>query len=151
MRSCCLALLLSLVLVSPTRAQETRGTILGTVRDAEGVVPGATVTITSLDTRSVQTLQTNGSGYFEAPLLQPGTYSVTVTMTGFKTLSQTGLVLAVGQQLSLALKIDVGALAETVTVVADTPLLDTSSVSSAPWSCGRGRAIRGWAPSSARP
>jgi len=130
MRSRCLALLLSLVSILPASAQETRGTILGTVRDAEGVVPGATVTITSLDTRSSQTLQTNGSGYFEAPLLQPGTYEITVAMTGFKTLSQTGLVLAVGQQLSLPLKIEIGQVAETVTVVADTPLLDTSSVSS---------------------
>ncbi len=130
MRLCCFALLLSSAFVLPVGAQETRGTILGTVRDAEGVVPGATVTITSLDTRGTQTLLTNGSGYFEAPLLQPGTYEVTVAMTGFKTLAQTGLVLAVGQQLSLALKIEVGQVAETVTVVADTPLLDTSSVSS---------------------
>src|SRR5688500_6730187 len=130
MRPCCLALLLSSAFILPAAAQETRGTIQGTVGDAEGIVPGATVTITSLDTRSTQTLQTNGSGYFEAPLLQPGNYEVTVAMQGFKTLSQTGLVLAVGQQLSLALRIEVGAIAETVTVVADTPLLDTSSVSS---------------------
>jgi len=130
MRRSCLVLLLSLVSGLPANAQETRGTILGTVRDAQGVVPGATVTITSLDTRSVQTLQTNGSGYFEAPLLQPGNYEVTVAMTGFKTLAQSGLVLAVGQQLSLSLKIEIGAIAETVSVVADTPLLDTSSVSS---------------------
>ena len=129
MRTCVWALLLSLLVV-PANAQETRGTILGTVRDAQGVVPGANVTITSLDTRASQQLVTNGSGYFEAPLLQPGTYQVTVAMTGFKTLSQTGLVLAVGQQLSLALRIEVGQLAETVTVTADTPLLDTSSVSS---------------------
>ena len=51
-------------------------------------------------------------------------------MTGFKTLTQTGLVLAVGQQLSLALRLEVGQVAETVNVTADTPLLDTSSVSS---------------------
>ena len=125
-----LTLLLSSTFVFPVVAQETRGTIQGTVRDGEGVVPGASVTITSLDTRTSQTLQTNGSGYFEAPLLQPGNYEVTVAMQGFKTLSQTGLVLAVGQQLGLSLRIEVGAIAETVTVVADTPLLDTSSVSS---------------------
>ena len=133
MRCCCRALLLSSVLVLPVQlveAQETRGNILGTVKDAEGVVPGATITITNLDTRASQRLVTNTAGYFEAPLLQPGSYEVTVTMTGFKTLTQTGLVLAVGQQLSLALKIDVGQLEETVTVTADTPLLDTSSVSS---------------------
>ena len=88
----------------PPNAQETRGNISGTVKDAQGVVPGATVTITSLDTGGAQQLVTNGTGYFEAPLLQPGNYQVTVAMTGFKTLTQTGLVLAVGQQLSLALR-----------------------------------------------
>ena len=130
MRTCCWALLLSSVLVLPANAQETRGTISGTVKDAGGVVPGAAVTITSLDTRASQQLVTNGSGYFEAPLLQPGTYQVTVALNGFKTLTQTGLVLAVGQELSLALGIEVGQVAETVNVVADSPLLDTSSVSS---------------------
>jgi len=126
----CWALLLSSVLVFPANAQETRGTISGTVRDAQGVVPGANVTITSLDTSGAQHLVTNGTGYFEAPLLQPGTYQITIAMTGFRTLTQTGLVLAVGQQLSLALRLEIGQLADTVNVTADTPLLDTSSVSS---------------------
>jgi hypothetical protein len=130
MRTCCWALLLSVALALPVHAQETRGSILGTVRDDQGVVPGAAVTITNLDTRASQPLVANSSGYFEAPLLQPGPYEVTVVMTGFKTLTRTDVVLAVGQQLSLALKIEVGAVTETVNVSAATPLLDTSSVSS---------------------
>jgi hypothetical protein len=130
MRKYCWALLLSSVLAFPVHAQETRGSILGTVRDDQGVVPGAAVTITNLDTRASQPLVTNSSGYFEAPLLQPGPYEVTVVMTGFKTLTRSDVVLAVGQQLSLALKIEVGAVTETVNVSAGTPLLDTSSVSS---------------------
>jgi Carboxypeptidase regulatory-like domain len=130
MRRCCWALLLASALVLPAYAQETRGSILGTVRDAQGVVPGATVTIMNLDTRATQRLVTNDSGYFEAPLMQPGNYEVTAAMTGFKTLTQSGLVLAVGQQLSLTLRIEIGQINETVTVSAGTPLLDTSSVSS---------------------
>ena len=131
MRRCCWALLLSLALVFPASAQETRGNISGTVRDAQGVVPGATVTITSTRHGASQQLVTNSSGYFEAPLLQPGNYQVTVEMTGFKTLTRTGIVLAVGQQVSLPLTLEVGQVTEeTVTVTADTPLLDTSSVSS---------------------
>ena len=54
-------------------AQETRGNISGTVRDAQGVVPGAMVTVTNVDTQVTQNLVTNDSGYFEAPLLNPGT------------------------------------------------------------------------------
>jgi len=53
----------------PVEAQETRGNINGTVQDSSGVVPGATVTITNVDTGQTQTLVTNGTGYFEAPLL----------------------------------------------------------------------------------
>ncbi len=66
-------------------AQETRGTISGTVQDAQGVVPGATVRITNTDTNTTQSLVTNSTGYFEAPLLQPGTYRIAVEMANFKT------------------------------------------------------------------
>ena len=126
----CWTILLSSVLVVPANGQETRGTISGTVRDAQGVVPGAKVAMASLDTGGVQHLVTNGSGYFEAPLLQPGNYQVAMAMTGYRTLRQTGMVVAVGQQLSVALRLEIGQVEETVKVTADTPLLDTSAVSS---------------------
>jgi hypothetical protein len=70
--------------VCPAAAQDTRGNISGTVNDSAGVIPGATVTIRSIDTGVTQTLATNNSGYFEAPLLQPGRYEVSVEMQGFK-------------------------------------------------------------------
>ena len=84
MRRLVWALVLSLVVALPVGAQETRGNIAGTVRDNAGVIPGATVTIVSTDTGSKQELITNSSGYFEAPLMQPGTYEISVEMTGFK-------------------------------------------------------------------
>src|SRR5687768_12976771 len=95
--------LLSVLVAVPTGAQETRGNISGTVQDAQGAIPGATVKITGVDTGATQQLVTNSSGYFEAPLLQPGNYSITVEMAGFKTLTRSGLVLTVGQQLSVTL------------------------------------------------
>ena len=70
MRKCCWILLLASVLAASAAAQETRGNISGTVRDAQGIVPGATVTITSTDTGAAQPLVTNNSGYFEAPLVR---------------------------------------------------------------------------------
>jgi len=130
MRQYVCALLLLLVVGLPVSAQETRGNISGTVKDATGVVPGATVTITSADTGAKQALTTNGSGYFEAPLLQPGNYSVSVEMSGFKKVTRSGIVLAVGQRLDLPFTLELGTISESVTVVGESPLLDTNSVSS---------------------
>jgi hypothetical protein len=131
MRTWLWAIVVSLVVALPAGAQETRGNISGTVKDSTGVIPGATVTITSADTGSKQDLITNSSGYFEAPLMQPGNYSISVEMAGFKKLSRTGLVLAVGQRLEVPLTLELGAISETITVTGEAPLLDTNSVASA--------------------
>src|SRR5262245_4891093 len=58
----------------PAVAQETRSTISGTVRDEQGVIPGATVKVVNTGTGVTQTLTTNTSGYLEARLLNAGTY-----------------------------------------------------------------------------
>ena len=129
MRTCCWILLSSL-LVAPASAQETRGNISGTVRDAQGVIPGATVTITGTDTGAVQRLVSNSSGYFEAPLVQPGNYQISVAMAGYKGLTRPGIVVAVGQQVSVTLMLELGQVTEEITVTAASPLLDTSAVSS---------------------
>src|SRR5918997_209328 len=99
MRKLLSVLTLCLLLIPGAAAQETRGTISGTVQDPQGVVPGATVRITNVDTNTTQTLVTNNTGYFEAPLLQPGTYRTTVEMASFKTVTRDGVALAVGQQI----------------------------------------------------
>jgi hypothetical protein len=124
-------LVLSLIAVLPASAQETRGNISGTVRDNAGVIPGATVLIVNTDTGAKQELTTNATGYFEAPLMQPGTYEITVEMTGFKRLTQRGIVLAVAQQMNIPFVLEVGAISENITVTGEAPLLDVSSVSSA--------------------
>lgn len=68
-----------------TLAQETRSTILGTVKDPSGaVVSGATVDVTNTETNATTKLSTNTSGYFEARYLLPGIYQITVTAQGFK-------------------------------------------------------------------
>src|SRR5829696_6609898 len=127
-----LSVLLVVALLAPAsaRAQETRGNINGTVQDSSGVIPGATITVTNVETGQSQKLLTNNSGYFEAPLLQPGHYRVTVDMTGFRGLTQSGITLSVGQSITLKLTLEVGAIAERVEVTAKSPILDTTSVSS---------------------
>ena len=112
----------------PATAQETRGTISGTVKDAQGVIPGAPVKITNVETGVVQPVITNSSGYFEAPLLRAGTYEVSVEMTGFKTLRRAGITLAGGQQMTLQFELEIGTLAETITVTGEAPLLEVNAV-----------------------
>jgi hypothetical protein len=65
MRKLLLVLILCGLTVMAAAAQETRGNISGTVQDAQGVVPGATVKITNVDTSTTQVLVTNNTGYFD--------------------------------------------------------------------------------------
>jgi len=123
-------LIVTILLPLTSTAQETRGNISGTVRDAQGVVPGAMVRITNTDTKVAQNLVTNDSGYFAAPLLNPGTYEVTVQMSGFKSAVRNDIVLGVGQQLTVPFMLEVGAITEEIVVRAQAPLLDTSSLTS---------------------
>jgi len=124
-----LALLLA-VLPATAAAQETRGNINGIVEDQSGVVPGASVRIINTGTNQTQQLVTNERGYFEALLLNSGTYAVRVELPGYKSFTQTGISLAVGQTLSLTVKLEVGQISEQIEVTADAPLIDTTTVSS---------------------
>ena len=101
MRKLLFVLILCFLAVTAASAQDTRGKISGTVQDTQGVVPGATVRITNVDTNTTQVLVTNATGYFEAPLLQPGTYRIVVEMANFKTSARDGVALAVGQQINI--------------------------------------------------
>ena len=130
MRPALCLFLLGILLPCAAAAQETRGNISGTVRDEQGVVPGASVKITNVETQVSQTIVTNDSGYFEAPLLNAGTYEVTVQMTGFKSATRSNIVLGVGQQLTVPFMLEVGQISEEVVVRAETPILDTNSLSS---------------------
>ncbi|MDX1984425.1 MAG: carboxypeptidase-like regulatory domain-containing protein [Bryobacteraceae bacterium] len=116
-------------IVGSCLAQDTRGSISGTVTDAQAaVVAGAAVTVANTGTGALTRLTTNASGYYEAPLLLPGEYSVTVEMAGFKRVSRTGITLALSERLLIDMQLEVGGTAESVTVTADAPLLNTDSV-----------------------
>ncbi|HEU4890455.1 MAG TPA: carboxypeptidase-like regulatory domain-containing protein [Vicinamibacterales bacterium] len=120
-----------LVLPLSAAAQDTRGRISGTVRDASGVVPGAAIKITNTDTSVSQNLTTNASGYYEASFLNPGTYAVSVQMPGYKAVVRDRITLGVGEQLTVPFTLEVGQLTEEVVVTAESPLIDTTSIKSA--------------------
>ncbi len=120
---------LLLALAGSGFAQETRSTILGTVRDSAGaVVPGATIEVTNADTNASTRRTANDKGYFEAPYLLPGNYNVTVSAPGFKRYVQRGYALTVNSRQNLDITIEVGGTSETVTVTAtNTALLETTN------------------------
>lgn len=119
-----------LVLLScVSSAQDTRGSISGTITDSQAaIVTGAVVTVTNTDNGTAVQLTSNRSGYYEAPLLLPGSYSVTAEMAGFKKTVRTGITLALSEQLQINIQLEVGGTTESVTVSAEAPLLDTSTV-----------------------
>jgi hypothetical protein len=109
-------------------AQETRSTILGTVKDPTGaVVAGATVDVVNTDTNTASKVTTNDSGYFEAPYLLPGTYTITITASGFKKYVQPNYTLSVNSRQNINIALEVGGAEETVTVTANAALLETTS------------------------
>ena len=112
-------------------AQETRGTFSGTVTDSSGAaVAGAVVAVTNVDTNNVVQASTNSTGYYEAPLLLPGSYQIAVESAGFKKFVRSGLTLGLGQQQLIDIKLEVGNATESITVSAESPILDTSTTSS---------------------
>ena len=121
-------LMVALVLPASLYAQETRGRITGRVTDAtKGTIPGATVTVTDPTRNATVTVTTNEQGLFQANFLLPGTYKVTVELAGFKTYVQEGLVLEMTETRDLAVVLEVGALAESVSVVADVSTVNTAN------------------------
>src|SRR5687768_13072466 len=116
--------------VTSAFGQDSRGTITGTVRDAsKGVVPGATVTITSEAMGNEITIVTNQDGYFQAPYLIAGTYKIGVELQGFKKYVREGVEVRIADRLELDITLEVGGTTEEVTVAATTPLLETTNAS----------------------
>ena len=111
-------------------AQESRGAITGRVLDGQGaVVPGAKVSVTNNATNGTRRGEANGTGYYEFNYLEPSSYSVNVEAPGFKKFLRQGITVNVGSRLEIDVPLEVGAVAETVEVKADLPLLDTTSAS----------------------
>src|SRR5271157_4580336 len=101
-------------------AQESRATIQGTVKDSQGgVIAGANVVVTNVDTKTAVDLKTNATGRFIAPLLTPGNYTVTVDAPGFKKEVQQGITLLTADVRDVDLTLQVGASTESVTVTGE--------------------------------
>jgi hypothetical protein len=126
----CVALLVALasaVLAPLAHGQTITATLQGVVRDAsQAALPGATVTLRERDTGLVRTTTTDTAGSYVLSHLQAGIYDLTVELASFKTLQREGLRFQVGQETTLDVSLEVGGVAETVTVQGETPLIEAS-------------------------
>ena len=111
------------------QAQGLTGQISGTVTDATGgVLPGVTVTIKNVGTGLTREAVTGTDGGFVFPDLLAGTFDLTLTMQGFKTYEQKGIVLGATERVALrAIALDVGGVAETVSVQAESVQVQTTN------------------------
>lgn len=116
----------------PALSQQITAAITGTVEDSAGaVIPGATVTATDTERNTTFETRTGPDGLFNLPRLPIGIYDVKVEATGFETAIQSHITLVLNQTARLAIRMQVGAVANTVQVTAEAPQLqaDTTQVS----------------------
>ena len=117
-----------LLVRSFSQAQSVTGSITGVVADQSGVViPGATVTATSVKTGLAHKAEADATGVYTIPLLNPDVYNVRAEQTGFSATVQQGITIEVNQVVTVNFAMKMGTLRQTVTVEAgSTPLLTTS-------------------------
>jgi hypothetical protein len=107
-------------------AQSSAGSLVGTVSDASGVIPNATVIVKDKLTGKERTVQTSGQGGFTVPDLDVGLYTVTVKAPGHKTHISTDVKMDAGKDYSLPITMEVGEVSENVTVVAGAEIINSS-------------------------
>jgi len=107
-------------------AQAT-GAVAGLVSDESGaVMPGVTIEVTNIGTGISRTAVSGGDGYYSVPQVAPGTYSVRASLSGFKEVTHTGIIVSVGDTSRVDFKLAVGGVQENVTVNGAAPLVETA-------------------------
>lgn len=114
------------LLTATLPAQEFRATVAGHVFDASNAsVPNVTVQVLNTGTNEMAAAVTDSSGTYTVPFLKPGTYRISVEATGFKKFVRDNVVLNVGQVAGIDIGLEVGAMTETMTVTAESAVLET--------------------------
>jgi len=126
-----LAVAALLGVAGPATSQSFQGGMRGAVKDAQGVIPGVTITVTNDATGVSRDTISNESGEFSFPALDPSTYSIRAGVQGFKTFERRGIRVGAQQFITLDITLEVGTVSETITVTADAPLIETSNASHA--------------------
>jgi Carboxypeptidase regulatory-like domain/TonB-dependent Receptor Plug Domain len=109
-------------------AQSTYGTLLGTVQDASGgVVPGANVTATELNTNTEKQAITDAHGDYQIPNLLPGQYEVSVLALGFKKFLRRNVLLGPRAEVRIDVPLEVGTTTSEIQVTTATPVITTET------------------------
>lgn len=120
-------LFLMSILIGAAMAQESRGTISGRISDPTGaVVPGAAIEAINLDTNVVLQTTSNETGNYQIPFVTPGNYKITAERAGFKHLEKSGVRVSTATEVTVDLKLEIGAVTENMTVSAASPLIETA-------------------------
>ncbi|MBM3791948.1 MAG: carboxypeptidase regulatory-like domain-containing protein, partial [Acidobacteria bacterium] len=124
-----LGMLLLIGVALPGASAQTAGARLeGIVKDAsQAVIPGVAVTATNEGTNISYTSLTNDAGLYVFVTMQPGAYTLTCELTGFKRYVSRGLVLKVGDTLSIPITLETGDISTEIVVSAAAPLIDVTS------------------------
>src|SRR5262245_6554173 len=123
-----LAFTLTALLAAPASAQVDTGAISGTVKDETGgVLPGATVTITHEGQGFTLSSVTREDGTYIFTPIRTGAYVVEIELSGFRKGIRRGITVSIQEQVRVDFSLQTGAVAEEVTVTAESPLLQTST------------------------
>src|SRR4026208_704535 len=121
------AVVFSLVSIAPLFGRGSLSEMTGPATARSGaVLPGVTVTLTEETTGLVRTVVTNDAGRWVLPALQPGRYTIKAELSGFQTQNRAGVVVNVGQAITINLALPVGGLTDQVTVSAEAPLVEVT-------------------------
>ena len=132
MRSALSVFIGGLVLLGATAelsGQTFTGGLRGAVRDQQGVIPGVTVTLTNQETNIARETISNSVGEYSFAAVQPGTYTVQAALPGYSTFQREGVTIGTQQFVTIDLLLELGAIEETITVTADSPLIEQSNAS----------------------
>jgi len=123
------SVLLLLLVSASASAQQGSAQISGTVKDSQGgVIPGADVTATQIETGFKRTVVTDSTGAYTLTNLPIGPYKLDGNLQGFKSYSRTGIVLQVNSSPTVNIELSLGAVEETVLVEAASPMIETRNM-----------------------
>jgi hypothetical protein len=123
-------ILSALLLSSAVFGQSFVGGIRGLIQDPGGaVIAGANVTLRNEATNVSRSTVSNNSGEYAFSQVEPATYSIDVEAAGFKKLSRKGVIVGTQQQLAIDLKMELGAVSESVQVTTEVPLIENATAS----------------------